>query len=91
MSELRKDPIVGRWVIIAPERAKRPIGLKNEPAPAGSDFLAHLCSDWEQATQHAADACQCHGTRLTTSDGTATRKAIIKSSAPAPAIARVIA
>ena len=24
MSELRKDPIVGRWVIIAPERADRP-------------------------------------------------------------------
>ncbi len=24
MSELRKDPIVGRWVIIAPERAERP-------------------------------------------------------------------
>ena len=24
MPELRKDPIVGRWVVIAPERAKRP-------------------------------------------------------------------
>ena len=28
MSELRKDPIVGRWVIIAPERADRPISLE---------------------------------------------------------------
>jgi UDPglucose--hexose-1-phosphate uridylyltransferase len=24
MSELRKDPIVDRWVIVAPERARRP-------------------------------------------------------------------
>ncbi|MDA0835379.1 MAG: galactose-1-phosphate uridylyltransferase [Planctomycetota bacterium] len=28
MSELRKDPIVGRWVIIAPDRAKRPQSYK---------------------------------------------------------------
>ena len=30
MPELRKDPIVGRWVIIATERAKRPITPKSE-------------------------------------------------------------
>ena len=24
MSELRRDPVMGRWVIIAPERARRP-------------------------------------------------------------------
>ena len=34
MPELRKDPIVGRWVIIAHERAKRPHDFKGEP-PAG--------------------------------------------------------
>jgi UDPglucose--hexose-1-phosphate uridylyltransferase len=28
MPELRKDPIIGRWVIIATERAKRPTDLK---------------------------------------------------------------
>ena len=28
MPELRKDPIIGRWVIIAVERARRPKGLK---------------------------------------------------------------
>ena len=27
MPELRKDPIVGRWVIIAKNRAKRPLEL----------------------------------------------------------------
>src|SRR5919108_278207 len=31
MPELRKDPIVGRWVIIATDRARRPVGLKSEP------------------------------------------------------------
>jgi len=30
MPELRKDPIVGRWVIIATERGKRPIDFKHE-------------------------------------------------------------
>ncbi len=30
MPELRKDPIVGRWVIIAHERAKRPNDFKGE-------------------------------------------------------------
>src|SRR5436305_1024096 len=30
MPELRKDPIVGRWVIIATDRAKRPITPKSE-------------------------------------------------------------
>ncbi len=36
MPELRKDPLIGRWVIIATERAKRPvdfIAFHEEPAP----------------------------------------------------------
>ncbi len=37
MPELRKDPIIGRWVIIATERAKRPTDFKTERfAPSGS-------------------------------------------------------
>ena len=35
MPELRKDPIVGRWVIIAHERAKRPHDFKGEAAAPG--------------------------------------------------------
>lgn len=31
MPELRKDPIVGRWVIIAPERATRPHTIRHQP------------------------------------------------------------
>ena len=31
MPELRKDPIVGRWVIISTDRAKRPTDFVREP------------------------------------------------------------
>ncbi len=37
MPELRKDPIVGRWVIIAHERAKRPHDFRSE-AVSGRAF-----------------------------------------------------
>jgi len=32
LPELRKDPIVGRWVIISTERARRPVEVPREPA-----------------------------------------------------------
>ncbi len=32
MPELRKDPIIGRWVIIAVERARRPKSIKSTTA-----------------------------------------------------------
>jgi UDPglucose--hexose-1-phosphate uridylyltransferase len=38
MSELRKDPIVGRWVVIAPERAKRPIDVEEEARLSTTQF-----------------------------------------------------
>ena len=45
MPELRKDPIIGRWVIIATERAKRPDQFasgveKEELAPGEKEALA---------------------------------------------------
>ena len=49
MPELRKDPIVGRWVIIAPDRAKRPIAVKNEPSPTGGAFCP-FCEGSEENT-----------------------------------------
>ena len=33
MPELRKDPIIGRWIIISSERANRPTSFKMEPNP----------------------------------------------------------
>ncbi len=49
MPELRKDPIVGRWVIISPDRAKRPQDFSDEIAmPAGS--FCPFCEGNEEAT-----------------------------------------
>src|SRR5215471_145660 len=49
MPELRKDPIVGRWVIIATDRAKRPVAPKNEPlVPSGS--FCPFCEGSEDTT-----------------------------------------
>ncbi len=50
MPELRKDPIVGRWVIIATERAKRPVAPKVEPLPAGT--FCPFCEGNESHTPH---------------------------------------
>ncbi len=36
MPQLRRDPIVGRWVIIASERARRPVDFKTEKGPVRS-------------------------------------------------------
>ena len=42
MPELRRDPVVGRWVIVAPERAERPNArvrtLPDQDDPAGCPF-----------------------------------------------------
>jgi UDPglucose--hexose-1-phosphate uridylyltransferase len=38
MSELRKDPIIERWVVMAPERAQRPIELCEKAAEIDGQF-----------------------------------------------------
>jgi UDPglucose--hexose-1-phosphate uridylyltransferase len=42
MPEIRKDPVVGRWVIISTERANRPLhyGLNNDSSENGCPFCA---------------------------------------------------
>ena len=40
MPELRKDPVVGRWVIISTERARRPTDFQREPVrPKGDNCV----------------------------------------------------
>jgi UDPglucose--hexose-1-phosphate uridylyltransferase len=51
MPELRKDPVVGRWVIIATDRAKRPVKPKDEETPLGSQWCP-LCEGQEDKTPH---------------------------------------
>ena len=49
MPELRKDPIVGRWVILAPDRAKRPHAYKRESVQPEGEFCP-FCSGNEETT-----------------------------------------
>jgi UDPglucose--hexose-1-phosphate uridylyltransferase len=49
MPELRKDPIVGRWVIIAPDRAKRPEDFTHDFKTTGDRFDP-FCEGNEDAT-----------------------------------------
>jgi len=53
MPELRKDPIIGRWVIISTERAKRPDDFKHAPvAEVTADEPCPFCQGNED---HAPD------------------------------------
>jgi UDPglucose--hexose-1-phosphate uridylyltransferase len=49
MTELRKDPIMGRWVIISTERAKRPQEFPQEPASRRGG-MCPLCPGSERMT-----------------------------------------
>ena len=49
MSELRKDPIVGRWVIISTERGKRPSDWASEPKMKGGGYCP-FCAGNEDKT-----------------------------------------
>ena len=49
MPELRKDPIIDRWVIISTERAQRPVFLAEEEAPP-KPGLCPLCGGNEAMT-----------------------------------------
>jgi UDPglucose--hexose-1-phosphate uridylyltransferase len=49
MPELRRDPVVGRWVIISTERARRPTDFSRSPAERGEGPCA-FCSGHEART-----------------------------------------
>ena len=50
MPELRKDPIVGRWVIIATDRARRPNDFIREPVVAHPGRFCPFCEGNEDKT-----------------------------------------
>src|SRR5215210_7699891 len=50
MSELRKDPVTGRWVIISTERRKRPSDFRLEPVHVDPDASCPFCEGHEQMT-----------------------------------------
>jgi UDPglucose--hexose-1-phosphate uridylyltransferase len=50
MSELRKDPVTGRWVIISTERRKRPSDFRVEPHQVIRDEYCPFCAGHEDLT-----------------------------------------
>lgn len=50
MPELRKDPILGRWVIISTERGKRPSDFSGTPKRRTESKLCPFCPGNESAT-----------------------------------------
>jgi len=50
MPELRKDPIIGRWVIIAAERGDRPGAFVHEPVTAFGNDNCPFCEGQEKGT-----------------------------------------
>jgi UDPglucose--hexose-1-phosphate uridylyltransferase len=63
MPELRKDPIVGRWVIIADERAKRPHDFKSEAPPPLDPATCPFCEGHEDNTPPEIIAYRNYGSR----------------------------
>ncbi|MFB3787405.1 MAG: galactose-1-phosphate uridylyltransferase [bacterium] len=56
MPELRRDPIINRWVIVARERAKRPLDFPHAPDPPRSGFCP-FCPGHEEKTPKEILAC----------------------------------
>jgi UDPglucose--hexose-1-phosphate uridylyltransferase len=50
MSELRKDPVTGRWVIISTERRKRPSDFRLDPVQIKPDPGCPFCEGHEHMT-----------------------------------------
>lgn len=68
MPELRKDPIVGRWVILAPDRAKRPEDFSSEFRATRGGFCP-FCEGHEETTPPEILAYRYPGTDATTAVG----------------------
>jgi UDPglucose--hexose-1-phosphate uridylyltransferase len=52
VSELRKDPVTGRWVIISTERRKRPSDFRLESVHIAPDPACPFCEGHEQMAPH---------------------------------------
>ncbi len=63
MPELRKDPIIGRWVIIATERAKRPQEFKVNHNSVAASQDCPFCAGHEQYTPAEISAIRARGAK----------------------------
>ena len=63
MSDLRKDPVTGRWVIISTERRKRPTDFHLESVHIQPDPACPFCEGHEHMTPHELLAIRHDGSR----------------------------
>jgi UDPglucose--hexose-1-phosphate uridylyltransferase len=62
MPELRKDPVIGRWVIVSTERAKRPEQFASRGAFLPQEEQCPFCEGHEAQTPPEIYALRPHGT-----------------------------
>jgi len=79
MSELRKDPIVGRWVIVAPNRAERPQDIVSQPV-LQTGLPCPFCEGNEEQTPPEVAACREAGSQR---DGPGWRVRVVPNKFPA--------
>ncbi len=80
MPELRKDPIVGRWVIIAASRAERPNDFAEASPPRRTDQFCPFCEGNEHETPGEITACRRPGSEV---DGKGWRVRVVPNKFPA--------
>jgi UDPglucose--hexose-1-phosphate uridylyltransferase len=61
MAEIRRDPITGRWVIIAPERSRRPEDFAPQPVGALDGDMCPFCEGQEAVAGRELLAWRPHG------------------------------
>jgi UDPglucose--hexose-1-phosphate uridylyltransferase len=77
--QLRKDPIIDRWVLIAPERAARPTELE-DPGHLAHHMACPFCEGHEAETPHEVFALRRPGTLA---DGPGWRVRVVPNRFPA--------
>ena len=78
--QLRKDPVVDRWVLIAPERAARPTELE-DPGHLAHHAACPFCEGHEAETPHEVQALRRPGTPA---DGPGWRVRVVPNRLPSP-------
>ncbi|MDO8488603.1 MAG: galactose-1-phosphate uridylyltransferase, partial [Candidatus Omnitrophota bacterium] len=66
MPELRKDPVIGRWVIISTERALRPDQFSNQPKDQENPLDCPFCEGKEAKTPPEIYAIRPHNSARNT-------------------------
>ncbi len=61
MPELRKDPVIGRWVIISTERGQKPSDFTTRVEPKRAEASCPFCAGREGATPPEVLAYRAHG------------------------------